>query len=104
MILKPKRHESRNLRRSACGQVCMVRIPRICNHNPATTILAHLNGGGAGTKHSDLHGSWCCSSCHDAVDGRISTQYTRDELKLMLLEGMVRTQQAWLDAGLVVLK
>ena len=53
--------------KSARGQDCQVRLEGICNFNPETTILAHLNGGGAGMKHLDIHGAFCCSSCHDAV-------------------------------------
>ena len=43
----------------------------------------------------DLIGAHACSSCHDAIDGRFRTIYTRDELDLMHLEGLVRTI-AWL--------
>lgn len=100
---KSLRHESKKLRDSARGRECQVRIPGICNHNDETTVLAHLNGGGAGTKQSDLFATFCCSSCHDAVDGRVQTKYFNDELDLMLLQGMVRTQQIWLDEGMVKL-
>jgi len=102
-LQKSLRHESAKLRNSARGQECQIRIPDICNHNPETTVPCHLNGGGAGTKHSDLFIAHGCSACHAAVDGRIKTPYSKDELDLMLLQGMVRTQQIWLDAGLVKL-
>ncbi len=89
------------IRKSAWGQQCQVRIPGICNFNPETTIHAHLGGAGMGRKHSDIFGARCCSSCHDAADGRVNTEYTYDELALMFLEGVIRTQQQLLDEGLI---
>jgi hypothetical protein len=89
------------LRKSARGQNCQVRIHGICNHNPETTVLAHLNGGGMGSKHDDLHGAFACSDCHDALDRRTHTNLTRDFVRLAHLEGMVRTQMIWLTMGLV---
>lgn len=98
------RHESAKLRKSARGQECTVRIPNYCNHNPATVVLAHLNGGGMGTKKSDLFGAFACSGCHDIIDGRVkASDYTMDEIELMHREGVERTQQYWLDTGLLKL-
>ena len=102
-LQKQLRHESKHLRDSARGQPCLVRLPGICNHDPATTVLAHLNGGGTGTKHSDLLASFACSSCHDEID-RKTMYFEADYVKLAHMEGVARTQQYWLDAGLVVLK
>jgi hypothetical protein len=61
------------LRDAARGQPCQVRLPGICNFNPETTVLAHYRLAGTcgtGIKPPDLLGAWCCSSCHDVVDGR----------------------------------
>ncbi len=102
-LQKQRRHESKHLRDSARGQPCLVRLPGICNHDNSTTVLAHLNGGGAGTKHSDLMGAFACSSCHDEIDRR-TMLCNADYVKLAHMEGMARTQQYWLDVGLVVLK
>ena len=80
--------------RAARGQQCMVRIPNVCNFNPETTILAHYRLAGTcgmGIKPHSLIGSWACSSCHDLIDGRRSSAFTREQLDLMHLEGMVRT-------------
>jgi hypothetical protein len=87
--------------RSARGQDCQVRLEGICNFNPETTVLAHLNGGGAGMKHLDIHGAFCCSSCHDAVDRRTHKDMEPDFLKLALHEGVVRTQAINFRAGLI---
>lgn len=81
---------------SARGQLCTVRIPQVCNGNPETTVLAHLSGvrfkHGMGKKCNDLHAAYSCSSCHDAIDGRVKTQFTKDELMLWHLQGVIETQ------------
>lgn len=89
------------IRKSARGQDCQVRIPGICNHNPETVILAHLGGAGLAIKAHDIHGAYACSACHDAIDGRTKTEYSRDELRLMHLDGMVRTQLILIGDGLI---
>lgn len=89
--------------KAARGQYCRIRIPGICNHDVATSVFAHLRGGGWASKRSDLHGSIACSACHDAVDGRINTEYSRDELDLMHLQGMSRTIDYFLESGLLKL-
>ena len=40
------------LRKLARDRECQVRIPGICNHNPETTVLAHLGGAGMGIAHN----------------------------------------------------
>ena len=86
-------------REQARGRECMVRIPGICNHNPETVILAHLGGAGMGSKRDDRIGAWCCSDCHDLIDGRRHTNYKRDLLQLWHLEGIIRTQEALISEG-----
>lgn len=89
------------IRKSAKGEECQVRIPNVCNHNPETTVLAHLNGGGWGRKQHDIHGAYCCSDCHDAIDGRSKVVWGGDILKLWHLEGVIRTQIILLEKGLI---
>jgi len=86
------------LRKSAKGRECQIRIPGICNHNNETVVLCHLGGAGMGLKNDDLFGAFGCSSCHDAVDGRLRTNY---DYKLYFYDGMIRTQKIWLKEGLV---
>jgi hypothetical protein len=83
-----------NLRKAAQGRPCMVRLPDICNHNPETTVLAHIRMAGIsgmGIKADDLLGAWACSACHDAIDRRSNTDLDRDYVRLAHLEGMART-------------
>ena len=98
--------------RSAYRQDCTVRIPAVCNFNPETTVLAHLNGAGMGRKHASIHGAYCCSSCHNLLDGRSSLpdwlkRMPGDdairEIKLMHLEGVIRTQELMIEQGLLKL-
>lgn len=91
-----------NLRKEAKVRECQVRIVGVCNGNPETVVLAHyrmcgLNG--VGMKPNDIFGAWACSSCHDAVDGRVKTEYPRDELRLAHAEGVFRTQQILKNEG-----
>lgn len=91
--------------KSAKGENCTVRIIGYCNSNPETVVLAHLSGirfkHGTGQKVSDLHGAYCCSSCHNALDGRVRTNHTRDQLKLWHLEGVIETQLNLINKGLL---
>ena len=82
------------LRKEARGRGCMVRIPDVCNHNSETVVLCHyrLAGvSGIGMKSPDVLGAWACSACHDTIDRRAHTDLDRDYVRLLHLEGMVRT-------------
>ena len=84
-----------SLRKQAKDRGCTVRSPGVCNFNSASTVLAHIRlvgVSGIGVKSPDLLGAWCCSSCHDEVDGRThKSGMTRDELRLAHYDGMART-------------
>ncbi|MGK0735903.1 DUF1364 domain-containing protein [Yokenella regensburgei] len=91
-----------DLRKAARGRECQVRIPLICNGDPATSVLAHYRLAGTcgtGCKPDDMQAAIACSGCHDAIDGRTKTSYSRDELRLMHAEGILRTQKIWRDEG-----
>lgn len=92
------------LRKAARGRECMVRLPGVCNHNPETTVLAHVRLAGVsgmGMKADDLLGAWACSSCHDAIDRRGHLDLERDYVRLAHLEAMVRTIAVLRKEGLV---
>ena len=73
----------------------MVRIDGVCNHNPETVVLAHYRmagQNGTGIKPSDMaFGAWACQACHDCADGRIKTNFSREQLRLWHAEGVMRT-------------
>ena len=83
-----------NLRKLARGKPCMVRLPS-CDGGGETTVLAHYRLAGycgTGIKPDNLaFGAWACAQCHDAVDGRTSTDLDRDFLRLAHAEGVMRT-------------
>lgn len=93
--------------RSAKGKECTVRIPNVCNGNPETVVLAHLNGAGMGMKHSNIHGAYACSACHDAIDGKIDLMkqigWDKHDTELAHLEGVIRTQQIMIKEGVLKL-
>ncbi|HHQ4306214.1 TPA: DUF1364 domain-containing protein [Serratia fonticola] len=93
-----------NLRKAAKGRECTIRVPGVCNFNSETSVLTHYRLAGLcgmGIKPNDLVAAIGCSSCHDAVDGRVKTEFTREELKLMHAEGVFRTLEIWKKEGFV---
>ena len=90
---------------SAKGEMCTVRIIGYCNYNPETVVFAHINGvrfrHGIGIKCADWHGAYACSICHDAIDGRVKTTHSRDQLKLWHLEAVIETQIRLIQKGLM---
>ncbi len=90
-----------NLRKEAQGRLCQIRLPNYCSHDPETVVLCHLPGGGMGKKRHDIHAALGCWRCHQVVDGREQTEYSADEIRLMFLEAVIRTQEIWLQEGLI---
>lgn len=93
------------LTNSAKGQECQVRIGGICRFETETVVAAHIRTPetGAGQKEPDIFFSYCCGRCHDALDGRVRTGYTRIELEWMHYQGVFRTQKIMLEKGLIKL-
>ena len=93
---------------SAINEQCLVRIEGVCNFDSSTTVFAHVGGGGMGTKRPDTEGAYCCSSCHDELDGR-TRKYQPDQyyrtpvLKLYHHEGAMRTRKKLIDKGLILI-
>lgn len=79
-----------SLRKEARSRDCQIRISGICNHDSATTVLAHFRMAGIsgmGMKSPDVIGSWACSACHQWVD-----THKDDETQLDFAHGVFRTQ------------
>jgi hypothetical protein len=84
-----------NLRKIAAGKSCQIRIAGVCNHDPSTTVLAHLRMAGitgVAQKAPDILGSWACSDCHAVVDANGGKVFDRDFVRLSFFEGLARTQ------------
>lgn len=93
--------------RSAKGEDCQIRIPGVCNFDPATTVWCHGNGSAAGKgiggRSHDLLGAYGCSSCHAVYDRLVPLPegLTRVEVKLYFLEGHWRSLLMLIKKGLV---
>jgi len=87
--------------KSARNEQCQVMIYGVCNHDPETVVLAHLNGGGGGMKNPDFQGAYACSNCHFWLDGGYVNTSTRDERDLFHLQAVIKTQKILLEKGLI---
>ncbi|MBU9866797.1 DUF1364 domain-containing protein [Rahnella aceris] len=92
------------LTKAARGRECQIRIFGVCNDNVETSVLAHYRLAGTcgtGIKSNDMQAAISCSACHDAIDGRVKTDYSHDELRLFHAEGILRTHEIWRAEGLI---
>ena len=90
------------LRKSAQGEACSLRLP-CCNHDPATTVLAHLRffgWAGMGQKPPDYLAVFACSACHDAIDRRSDADVSQWEFE-DLLRGLGETLRRQEAKGLI---
>lgn len=88
------------IRKSARGEECTLLLGN-CSP-PETVILAHIGKGrGMGFKCSDHFAVYSCSNCHDIIDGRKKTEYTKGELAEIKIIALERTQKKLIDKGLL---
>lgn len=80
MLEKPTRWRLKKWTQAAKDQPCSMKIPGVCNRNPETTVFAHNNGGGMGTKVDDWNGADMCSACHDVFDGKVKSSFSKLDL------------------------
>lgn len=93
---KPPRAVIPSLRDSARGQSCTLRLA-CCNHDPETTVLAHIRHfgwAGTGQKPPDFLAVYACSACHDAFDGRADGPWGWDDVLRALGETLMRHHAA----------
>ena len=99
------------LRKSAKGKDCTLNIVGVCNHNPETTVLAHLPSEfkGMGNKSPDYCACFACSDCHSFMDGghcsnnQLSLKW-QAERDFYMRRAMVRTWKFWIDEGYIEVK
>lgn len=102
---KQPRLVSPALREAARGQPCTLRLP-CCNHDPETTVLAHLRmfgAAGIGEKPDDWCGVFACSACHDAIDrrgGETAGLYGHEDI----LRALIQTLRIQFAEGRLVAK
>lgn len=95
------------IRQSARGEECLVRIPGVCTHDPATVIWSHyrgLAGGkGMGIKSPDVCGAYACVACDMAYDGQTKRPagMTKADVDLAWLQGHIRSLLKLEQKGLI---
>ena len=85
------------IRESAKGEDCAFRFPGVCNFNPETTVLCHINTKykGWALKSPDIFAAYGCSDCHSALDqGKINEPQ-------WVMDAMVETQYKLMEKGLI---
>ena len=83
-----------DLRKLARGQACTVRLPGC---SKGDVVLAHIRrpwNAGTGMKPPDTHGVYACGWCHDIIDRRRVTGYSRAEIDSFLVDALLRTRDA----------
>ncbi len=92
---------SKKIRASARNETCTLQIVGVCNHNPETTVLAHLpdESNGMGTKPDDISACYACSSCHDAIDRRHRSGLSGEDREWYMRRAMVRTWRRLIETG-----
>lgn len=81
---------------------CTIRVPNQCLRSTETVVACHVRLAGIsgmGMKSPPLHIAFGCFRCHQICDGQRNSEYSYDERRLMLLEGMMRTQAILLSEG-----
>lgn len=90
---------SKKILNSARDQPCTMRVLGICNHDPATTVAAHitLKGRGVAMKPDDTDIVYACSDCHAVMDGhRQSDEYAQNRF-FYLLRGHLETMRRLIE-------
>ena len=84
--------------KSARGEDCSLRIPNICNFNPETTVLCHVNTKykGVAMKSPDLFALYGCSSCHSALDSNLEGLEAQ-----WVMDAVFETQYKLMEKGLI---
>jgi len=104
---------SQQIRDSARGEQCTLKICGICNGDPTTTVLAHLpdESHGMAKKSDDISACYACAACHDAADGRKQAEWQADDIYEFLnhsdwyfRRAMVRTWRRLIEKGIITIK
>lgn len=98
---------SRKYLDAARGQPCQIKIPNVCSYDSSTVVAAHSNkqrhGKGTGLKAHDVFVAWACDRCHSAIDGRIQTDLSPQELQEFWQWGFERTLISAIEQGFIKL-
>ena len=98
--------KNNKIRRGARDEDCTVNVVGVCNYNPATTVLAHIQLPGCGImggKVNDLSGCYACSDCHDFIDRRNGMDKHPEQAHRLeyMLKGVINTKIRQVEQGLL---
>ena len=78
------------LTKSAKGKHCTLRLH--CS-SEETVVLCHIGRNrGMAIKCADYFAVYACSNCHDIIDGRVKSGFSKDELNTEKLRALEETQ------------
>lgn len=87
--------------KSAKGEDCTLRLYE-CNGNNETVVLCHIGGNrGMGIKCADYFAIYACSSCHDVIDGRVTSKMISINIESEKLRALEETQGKLISKGLL---
>lgn len=90
------------IRQSAKGEDCSLRLG-FCSSNE-TVVLCHIGRNrGMALKCSDHFAVYACSSCHDIIDGRVKSSFSKLELQAEKLRALEETQTKLIEKELLCL-
>jgi hypothetical protein len=105
-IAKTPGRKRQDIRDSARGEECLVRIPGVCRGGTEHTIWSHAPlgaaGKGRGIKSIDIAGAYCCTACDAALDqAQRPADMTRDQVLLDWFNGHMRSLVRLSQKGLL---
>jgi hypothetical protein len=105
-LAKTPGRKRQDIRDSARGEECLVRIPGVCRGGTEHTIWSHAPlgaaGKGRGIKSIDVAGAYCCTACDAALDqAQRPAGMTRDQVLLDWFKGHMRSLVRLAQKGLL---
>lgn len=98
---------SRTIMDSARGQPCTFEFVGVCNHDPETTVSAHIHDEqfGLATKADDTATAHACSSCHAYLDqGGWIGKISQAVLRWYIIRAILRTIRNRVERGIYAVK
>lgn len=91
---------SKKIRNSARDEDCSLRLGH-CSSSE-TVVLAHIGRNrGVAIKCHDFFSVYACANCHDIIDGRIKSHFSKLELQAEKLRALEETQGKLFAKGLL---
>ena len=93
------------IRESAKGEMCSLRLSPMCTDEYGAVVLCHIGKRrGIAIKCTDNMAVYGCNHCHDIIDGRVKSEFSKLELESEKLRALEETQAKLIDKDLLVLK